>query len=106
MYDAIRHALEGDSPEEEDDQDDVWVNGSDVDDLGILRDALDHAQVDQGPGHEQTQPYDPVEVVRVLDIVWDVQSIAVPKILRWATDLKRDFKIFRRPIKIPTMSFS
>ena len=49
MNDSVWHALEGDGAEEEDDEDDVGVDGRDVDDLRVLGDPLDYADVDQAP---------------------------------------------------------
>ena len=46
------HSLEGDGAEEEDDEDDVGVDGRDVDDLRVLSDPLDYADVDQAPEWE------------------------------------------------------
>ena len=92
MRNPVLHPLQGDSPEEEDDQHDVGVDGGDVDDLGVLRDSLDDAQVDEGPGGQQTSGDGEVEVVRVLDVVRDVQGRAVPEVLCRAARLKRNCK--------------
>ena len=81
------HALQGDAPKEEDDEHDVGVDGGHVDDLRILGDALDDAEVHEGPGRQQAAPDPKVKVIRVLDVVGDVQGLAVPKVLRGATRL-------------------
>ena len=49
VYDSVGHPFESDGAEEEDDEDDVGVDGRDVDDLRVLRDPLDYADVDQAP---------------------------------------------------------
>ena len=83
------HPLQGDAPEEEDDEDDVRVDGGHVDDLGILGDALDDAQVDEGPGGQQAAADPQVKVVRVLDVIRDVQGLAVPEVLGWTARLPK-----------------
>ena len=88
MDDSVLHSLEADSTDEEDDENDVGENGGDVDDGGILSDALDHAEVDQDPGGDQAAGDRPVEVVRVLDVVGDVQGLAVPVVSGRATGLE------------------
>ena len=49
MYDAVAHPLESDGAEEEDDEDDVRVDGRHVDDLRVLRDPLHYAHVHEDP---------------------------------------------------------
>ncbi len=89
MRDAIFHAFQGDSPEEEYDQDHVGIDGGHVDDLGVLCDALDDAEVHEGPGGQQAQGDPEVEVVGVLQVVRDVQGLAVPKVLGRTARLKK-----------------
>ena len=85
--DPVLHPFQSDAPEEEDDQHHVRVDGRHVDDLGVLSDAFDDAQIDQDPRGQQTPGYDEVEVVRVLDVVRNVEGVAVPKVLSGAARL-------------------
>ena len=61
VQNPVLHALERDAPEEEDDEDDVGEDRRDVDDLWVLRDALDHAEVDEHPGGDEAAGDGPVE---------------------------------------------
>lgn len=82
MDDAVGHALQHDGTEEEDDQHDVRVNGRNVDDLGVLRDALDHTQVDQRPRYQEADGDLPIEVVDGLQVGGDIQCFPIPEVLR------------------------
>ena len=43
MQDSVCHSFEKNSSDEEDDEDDVWIDGGDPDDERVLGDALDDA---------------------------------------------------------------
>ena len=49
MHDAVAHPLESDGSEEEDDEDNVRIDGRHVDDLRVLRDPLYYAHVHEDP---------------------------------------------------------
>ena len=65
MQDSIFHALKCDASEEKDNQDDVRKDAGHVNDAGVLSDALDHAEEDEGPGGHEAAGDGKVEVVSI-----------------------------------------
>lgn len=67
MCDSVGRPLQSYSAEEKDDEHDVWENRGDIDDFAALRDALDHAQIDERPRDDERQSNREVELLGFID---------------------------------------
>ena len=87
MNDSIFHARKSNCSEEEDNKDDVGIDGGDPDDFGILRYSLNHAGVNEYPRCKESKSNFVIEAVQGFNIGRNVERLAIPEILRWTAGL-------------------